>query len=48
MTRIVEGAEDTHFRSFFEGFYALKQAEIKQQDMDKLAAEKRDVVDKLL
>jgi hypothetical protein len=26
VTRIVEGAEDTHFRSFFDGFYTKKKA----------------------
>ena len=29
VTRLVEGAEDTHFRSFFDGFYAKKKEEIK-------------------
>ena len=48
VTRIVEGAEDTHFRSFFEGFYAKKSVEAQKQDMEKLAAEKREVVDELL
>ena len=48
VTRIVEGAEDTHFRSFFDGFYAKKKAEVKTQDMDKLATEKREVVNELL
>lgn len=48
ITRIVEGAEDTHFRSFFDGFYGKKKEEIKTQDMERLAAEKREVVDELL
>jgi len=48
VTRIVEGAEDTHFRSFFDGYYAKKRAEVKTQDMDKLASEKREVVSNLL
>jgi len=29
VVRIVEGAEDTHFRSFFDGYYAKKAAEVK-------------------
>jgi len=28
VTRIVEGAEDTEFRSFFDGFYARKPADV--------------------
>ena len=48
VTRLVEGAEDTHFKSYFEGFYRSRATEIPQQDLDALVAKKRAVVDDML
>lgn len=59
VTRIVENAEDTHFKSFFNGFYPILKQEhghqlgydesiTQNQDFDKLANKKREMCDKLI
>jgi len=59
VTRVVEKAEDVHFKSFFDGFYPILKVEhgaslgfdtsvTANQDMDKVANKKREAVDKLL
>ena len=59
VSRIVENAEDTHFKSFFNGFYPILKVEhggsmgfdtsvTASQDMSKLANKKRENVEKLL
>ena len=59
VTRIVEGAEDVHFKSFFNDFYPILKVEhgasmgidtsiTANQDMDKLATQKRENVENLL
>mmetsp|Transcript_35945 Transcript_35945/g.55227 ORF Transcript_35945/g.55227 Transcript_35945/m.55227 type:complete len:248 (+) Transcript_35945:550-1293(+) len=59
VTRVVENAEDVHFKSFFDGFYPALKMEIgankgfdtsvtANQDMEKLANKKREAMDKLL
>jgi len=59
VTRIVEKAEDTLFKSFFEGFYPVPEFDAgiakgfdknvtANQDISKVANKKRAAVDKLL
>ena len=59
VSRIVEKAEDVHFKSFFNGFYPILKVEhganmgydpnvTANQDMDKVANSKRKMVDNLM
>ena len=59
VTRVVERAEDVHFKSFFNGFYPILKVEhggalgydtsiTANQDMDKLTSSKRKMVDDLM
>jgi hypothetical protein len=52
VSRIVENAEDVHFKSFFNGFYPIlrldAEAAVPTQDMDVLANAKRQEIDSLL
>ena len=59
VSRIVEQAEDTHFKSFFNGFYPILKVEhgaslgydtsvTANQDMDKVANQKRKSVENLM
>lgn len=59
VTRIVERAEDVHFKSFFNGFYPILKVEhgaslgydinvTANQDMDKVANTKRKMVENLM
>jgi len=59
VTRVVERAEDVHFKSFFNGFYPILKVEhggslgfgtnvTANQDMDKLTSAKRKMVENLM
>ena len=56
VSRIVEKAEDVHFKSFFNGFYPILKVEhggcdtsvTAKQDMDKVATQKRKMVENLM
>jgi hypothetical protein len=59
VTRVVERAEDVHFKSFFNGFYPILKVEhgaslgydtsiTANQDMEKVANSKRKMVENLM